>query len=315
MVMNFRACVILKKSPKNFFDCDSTQRHQRRELPPPRFSSYSNTLMLTHALKSFLQLRCIRRLGRGNSFSFHADHRLHAAVALSHNAFNAQPHPTTATMTLNTPFNPLETRILPVNASEIGAVSSHTIPWIEDWSLELSESSSAQNLQEAARQLLETDIPVGFPTETVYGLGADAKKDEAVKAIFRVKGRPSDNPLIVHFASIRQIRRFLQSENDVDSIPEIYKPLIERFWPGPLTILLPLPSPSPLAPSVTVGLKTFGARIPRNPVALALLRLANVPIAAPISHCCRTCGTRSRRAHIACVRWRAVRYWSGEHSG
>lgn len=148
-------------------------------------------------------------------------------------------------------------------------------------------------------------LPVAFPTETVYGLGADATRSDAVRAIYTAKGRPSDNPLIVHVCDLEMLRRLLQpagratagrqpddrrrdgsgSEGD-DPIPAIYRPLITRFWPGPLTILLPLPPPSPshappLAPEVTAGLSTFGARMPASPLALTLIRLAGVPLAAP----------------------------------
>jgi L-threonylcarbamoyladenylate synthase len=238
--------------------------------------------MSRYILCNFNRLIFTKSPRRVHSFQTFRQFNIATAIApKTHDIPDARIFATTATMTLNTPSIPLDTRILPVDSSEIGTVSSTTTPWIDDWSFELSDSSSVQSLREAARQLRETDIPVAFPTETVYGLGADATRDDAVKAIFRVKGRPSDNPLIVHFASIRQIRQLLQPDDKIDPIPSIYKPLIEKFWPGPLTILLPLPNPSPLAPSVTVGLKTFGARIPRNPVALALLRLADVPVAAP----------------------------------
>jgi L-threonylcarbamoyladenylate synthase len=185
-----------------------------------------------------------------------------------------------------------KTQILVVDPGEIGLVESTTggkngaldKSWIQSWSLELSHTESARNLALAAKKLREEDVPVAFPTETVYGLGADATRSAAVKSIFAAKGRPADNPLIVHFASIEQLRNFIRrngKSTEEDPIPQVYQPLIRHFWPGPLTILLPLPNPSPLASEVTAGLKTFGARIPASPVALALIRLANVPIAAP----------------------------------
>lgn len=160
---------------------------------------------------------------------------------------------------------------------------------MEDWDVQLDgHPEGVKYLQLAARQLRESDIPVAFPTETVYGLGADATRSEAVKGIYEAKQRPSDNPLIVHFASLRQLKDLLRGSTNghtdsetKDPIPAIYKPLIHKFWPGPLTIILPAPSNSVLAPEVTAGLTTFGARMPRNLLALVLLKLANVPVAAP----------------------------------
>jgi len=165
---------------------------------------------------------------------------------------------------------------------------------LTDWDIELdSDSPDARHLELAAQKLRHLNIPVAFPTETVYGLGADATRSEAVRGIYAAKRRPADNPLIVHIASIRQLRELLRSnvvehggpespvEEEDDPIPAIYKPLIRRFWPGPLTIILPKPSATRLAREVTAGLSTFGARMPRNLLALALIRLANVPIAAP----------------------------------
>ncbi|KAL2756315.1 hypothetical protein ACRALDRAFT_2076902, partial [Sodiomyces alcalophilus JCM 7366] len=156
-------------------------------------------------------------------------------------------------------------------------------------------SPSMDALREAARELRTSDIPVAFPTETVYGLAADATRSKAVKGIYAAKGRPSDNPLIVHVSDLDMLRRFLQPRGDdghgkpssssspssSDPIPAIYKPLIDRFWPGPLTILLPNPSPSKLAPEVSAGLPTFGARMPDSPLALTLIQLAGAPLAAP----------------------------------
>lgn len=187
------------------------------------------------------------------------------------------------------------TRVFPVNARRIGEISA-----LENGDDILDRFEAALNLDapdgqyvnEAARRIRETAIPVAFPTETVYGLGADATRSAAVQGIYAAKQRPSDNPLIVHFASLDQIRSLLtssltkQSSGDAkvdieDPIPEIYHPLISRFWPGPLTILLPSGSQTLLAPEVTAGLSTFGARIPRHPIALALIKAAGVPIAAP----------------------------------
>jgi L-threonylcarbamoyladenylate synthase len=114
---------------------------------------------------------------------------------------------------------------------------------------------------------------VGFPTETVYGLGANALSADAVRGIFRAKGRPADNPLIVHVADERML------DDVAAAVPPTARLLLRRFWPGPLTILF---ERSPHIPEiVTAGLPTVAVRIPDHPVALALIREAGVPIAAP----------------------------------
>ena len=190
-----------------------------------------------------------------------------------------------------------KTSILPVDSRHIGRLQAiHSSDLLDDLEIELDDhSTDAQSLKLAAEQLRTSDIPVSFPTETVYGLGADATRSAAVRGIYKAKQRPSDNPLIVHFGSLGQLRTVLcppqnrdhhtnghtKDDGSVDPIPDIYKPLIRKFWPGPLTIILPNPPDSLLAPEVTAGLSTFGARIPRHILALALIKLANVPIAAP----------------------------------
>jgi L-threonylcarbamoyladenylate synthase len=182
------------------------------------------------------------------------------------------------------------TRILPVDAAKLGRVTlhAHFEFLLDNWDIELEDNESVSNVQLAAARLRASDVPVAFPTETVYGLGADATRSDAVRGIYKAKQRPSDNPLIVHFASLAQLRDLLRSsssesdkEDLQDVIPAIYKPVIQKFWPGPLTIILPNPKGSPLAPEVTAGLNTFGARMPRNLLALLLIKLAGVPIAAP----------------------------------
>lgn len=115
---------------------------------------------------------------------------------------------------------------------------------------------------------------VAFPTETVYGLGADARNSEAVAGIFKAKGRPSDNPLIVHIADINQLDELVLPYS------QLAKSVMDRFWPGPLTIVLPV-QPNKLSSLVTATLPTVGIRIPDHPVALALLRLSQCPVAAP----------------------------------
>jgi len=176
-----------------------------------------------------------------------------------------------------------QTRILPVPTSELGSFANKES--LRTWELPKDESSLT-NIREAAEYLKTKSTPVAFPTETVYGLGADATRSEAVLGIYKAKGRPSDNPLIIHICDLTMLRTLLVSPSspsaeDVDPIPEVYKPLIKRFWPGPLTILLSNPALSKLAPEVTAGLKTFGARMPDSSLALSLIHLAGVPIAAP----------------------------------
>ncbi|MEK4849459.1 L-threonylcarbamoyladenylate synthase [Paenibacillus sp. FSL H7-0756] len=125
-----------------------------------------------------------------------------------------------------------------------------------------------------AAALLRSGETVAFPTETVYGLGADARNTAAVEAVFAAKGRPSDNPLIVHIARRENLERLVTEVHPVASA------LIDAFWPGPLTLVLPV-RPGVLSPLVTAGLDTVGVRMPDHPVALALLRAADCPVAAP----------------------------------
>ncbi|KAJ4317328.1 hypothetical protein N0V94_005014, partial [Neodidymelliopsis sp. IMI 364377] len=185
----------------------------------------------------------------------------------------------------------METDILAVDPQKLGNITftQSKSDLIEGWDIQYAEGKDYQSLKRAAEEIVNTDTPVAFPTETVYGLGADATRSSAVKAIFAAKGRPSDNPLIVHIHSLPQLRQLLTgraategtSRLESDPIPEIYRPLIERFWPGPLTIILPVPEHTTLAPEVTAGLSTFGARMPRSILALSLLRLCGRPLAGP----------------------------------
>lgn len=134
------------------------------------------------------------------------------------------------------------------------------------------ELNQSPEIQHAAKTLQQGEL-VAFPTETVYGLGADARSEQAVQAIFKAKGRPSDNPLIVHYAEITQLQR------DFPSLPPQAEKLMKAFWPGPMTLVLP--DNSGFAPQVTADLSTVAVRIPRHPLATALLRRAGIPIAAP----------------------------------
>lgn len=181
----------------------------------------------------------------------------------------------------------MDTDILAVDPHRLGRVNftETKTDLIEEWDMEYARGEDYQSLQRAADEIVNTDTPVAFPTETVYGLGADATRSSAVRAIFAAKGRPSDNPLIVHIHSLSQLRQLLSSNGasptGPDPIPAVYRPLIERFWPGPLTLILPVPEDTVLAPEVTAGLSTFGARMPRSILALSLLRLCGRPLAGP----------------------------------
>lgn len=142
------------------------------------------------------------------------------------------------------------------------------------WSVErIPDDKLGSQLAAAAAQLRDGGL-VAFPTETVYGLGADARSSSAVGGIFSAKGRPSDNPLIVHIANRQQLDEL------VLPYPQLASALMDSFWPGPLTIVLPA-RPGVLSPLVTAGLASVGIRIPDHRAALALLELAGCPVAAP----------------------------------
>ena len=132
---------------------------------------------------------------------------------------------------------------------------------------------SDPNAVRDAAAILRRGGLVGIPTETVYGLGADALNEEAVVRIFLAKGRPQDNPLIIHVPDASWLEQYCR-----DVPPEAYR-LAERFWPGPLTMILPRQDIVPL--QTTGGLETVGVRCPDHPVTLAIIRAAGVPIAAP----------------------------------
>ncbi|MFQ5732540.1 MAG: L-threonylcarbamoyladenylate synthase [Planctomycetaceae bacterium] len=128
------------------------------------------------------------------------------------------------------------------------------------------------DITRAARLIREGGL-VAFPTETVYGLGTDALDENAVARVFEAKNRPTFDPLIVHVYDVAQLADL------VTEIPQAAQKLIERFWPGPLTLVLPKTERVP--DLVTAGLPTVGVRIPDHSLALELLREADVPVAAP----------------------------------
>ncbi len=124
-----------------------------------------------------------------------------------------------------------------------------------------------------AGRILRCGGLIAFPTETVYGLGANALDGRAARAVFRAKGRPQDNPLIVHIADFQEIHRVAAS------LPSAAKKIMQAFWPGPLTLVLPKKETVP--DEVTGGLDTVAVRMPDHPVAKALIAAAGVPVAAP----------------------------------
>ncbi|MFB6466244.1 L-threonylcarbamoyladenylate synthase [Cytobacillus sp. Hz8] len=146
-----------------------------------------------------------------------------------------------------------------------------TTIWTVDKNVDKQEGY--QQIAQAAHFLKENEV-IAFPTETVYGLGGNAKSDVAVAKIFAAKGRPSDNPLIMHIADKNQLKDI------VEEIPEKAHLLIDQFWPGPLTIIF-RKKEGVLSEKATAGLPTVAVRMPDHPIALALIAESGLPIAAP----------------------------------
>ncbi len=144
------------------------------------------------------------------------------------------------------------------------------------WKMQTQIIDIGKNRDEALKksaELLKNGEVVGIPTETVYGLAANALDEEAVRKIYLAKGRPSDNPLIVHISSLSELSPL------VAEIPEKVKIMAERFWPGPLTMIM---KKSSLIPTVTSGgLDTVAVRMPESEYARAIIKAAGVPLAAP----------------------------------
>jgi len=125
-----------------------------------------------------------------------------------------------------------------------------------------------------AADFLRQGLLVAFPTETVYGLGGDARNGQAVASIYEAKGRPSFNPLIAHVASVEAAQRFVQWSDRAEQ-------LARAFWPGPLTLVLPLREGHVISSLLTAGLDTLAVRVPAHPTARALLADFDGPVAAP----------------------------------
>ncbi|NFP92912.1 L-threonylcarbamoyladenylate synthase [Clostridium sporogenes] len=137
----------------------------------------------------------------------------------------------------------------------------------------LNENNIDEHVISKAGNILRQGGLVVFPTETVYGLGANALDKDAVKKIFEAKGRPQDNPLIVHISKVKDIEKL------VEEIPPIAQKLMDKFWPGPMTIIL---KKKDIIPNETsASLDSIGIRMPSNKIAMELISMAGVPIAAP----------------------------------
>jgi L-threonylcarbamoyladenylate synthase len=152
-------------------------------------------------------------------------------------------------------------------------------------------------IAEAAR-LIADGRPVAIPTETVYGLAADATRGDAVAAIYDAKGRPSFNPLIVHVLDLAAAERLAD-------LPEPARRLANAFWPGPLTIVAPLRPDAPIAMLATAGLHTIAIRVPAHPAMRALLAATGKPLAAPSANASGTISP-TRPAHVAASLGRAI---------
>lgn len=139
--------------------------------------------------------------------------------------------------------------------------------------LKINKKKPEEEKLRRAADVIKRGGLVAFPTETVYGLGADAYNPEAVRRIYAVKGRPGDNPLIVHIADPATL------DSLVRFVPHEARTLCERFWPGPLTLVFDRREELP--PEVSAGLSTVAVRMPANPIALGLIRAAGTPLVAP----------------------------------
>jgi L-threonylcarbamoyladenylate synthase len=167
------------------------------------------------------------------------------------------------------------TRCLKINLRDL---DSYTVD-------ELKNDPKHESLRQAARTLTDDEV-IAVPTETVYGLAANALSSAAVAKIYAAKNRPADNPLIVHISSLDMLGRLLHGSSPTASdlersqrILSLYQPVIDQYWPGPLTILIPK---SDLVPnSVTCNQDTVGVRFPAHPTMKALIDLCGFPLAAP----------------------------------
>ncbi len=164
--------------------------------------------------------------------------------------------------------------------------------------VKIDSNNIDQNAMAEAAEIIRQGGLVAFPTETVYGLGADALRPEASKKIYEAKGRPSDNPLIVHICEFEQLVSIAKE------VPKEAKVLADAFWPGPLTMIVWKNDRVPYA--TTGGMDTVAIRMPNHPIALSLIRESGCMIAAPSAN---TSGRPSPTlaAHVrGCIRKRGT---------
>ncbi|KAF9169992.1 hypothetical protein BGX21_010271 [Mortierella sp. AD011] len=154
------------------------------------------------------------------------------------------------------------------------ATITYTSTDLEDPVANISQPHTRLVLEQAAEILRQGQV-VGMPTETVYGLAANALESAAAQRIFKAKNRPQDNPLIIHVSSLKMLRSILKDEK----IPEVYSDLIRTYWPGPLTLLFPRSSLIP--DEITCGQPTVAVRFPSHPITRALISACDTPLAAP----------------------------------
>ena len=137
----------------------------------------------------------------------------------------------------------------------------------------LEKNNTKNNLKIAIQRLLKGDLVI-IPTETVYGIGADATNNEAVKKIFYIKNRPFNNPIICHFENLEKVNEYVE-------LNELALKMAKKFWPGPLTLILKKRKKSPISPYVSNNNNMIGCRVPNHKIALKILQALNRPIAAP----------------------------------
>lgn len=165
---------------------------------------------------------------------------------------------------------PVSTRVLKCDPSAIHFLEASDQP-------EITCPETLSALKIASHHLVNLSEPVAFPTETVYGLGAMATSASAASRIFSTKGRPADNPLIVHVSSFKMLDTLLPEDYIMS---KAYQALIKHFWPGPLTLLFPKHAQA-IPTIITANQPTVAIRMPSHPVARALIAVAGVPLAAP----------------------------------
>lgn len=168
-----------------------------------------------------------------------------------------------------------ETKVYKVSPSHFTFKNSDEAEFPEQNASSVISSSDDQTAIDKAVECLKGGEAIGIPTETVYGLAANALDASAVSKIFAAKNRPQDNPLIVHVSSIEMLKSILPDR----VVPEVYLPVIRQHWPGPLTIIVPTSPQIPV--SVTCGHPTVAVRFPAHPVARSLIEACGFPLAAP----------------------------------